>query len=262
MVRNPFRPSQAYRVSLEPADVRTIFFWTRWPIPMLDHLDNLDKRSLPSIFHVTLTGLPAPLEPQLHSEAERVDAIKALARRTAAERVWWRYDPIILGEHFSPGWHEATFSRLAAALEGSTVRVTLSLLDWYRKTERRLRGAGAGTLHRLEGQEPVVLDLLARLAGIARSHGMEPVSCSEPGWEAAGLKPASCIDGEAAASLFHFAHEEGKDPGQRKHCRCSPSWDVGATNTCIGGCLYCYSTASHERALANYSAHAPGADEL
>ena len=263
-VRNPFRQSQEYRVSLAPADVRALFFWTRWPLPMVPHIDELEARGLPSIFHVTLTGLPAPLEPTLRREEERLEAIRLLAGRIGPARVWWRYDPIILGENFTPEYHVATFSRLSKALQGATSRVTLSLVDWYRKTERRvgLVAGLTGDLHRLSGSEPAVLELVGELARIARSHGQEPVSCCEPSWEAAGLRSAPCIDGEKAAALFGFSHEAGRDPGQRPDCRCSLSYDIGATDTCIGGCLYCYGTRSHEKAMAYHSRHDTEAEVL
>jgi len=237
--------------------------------------------------------------------AARVAAIRDLARAIGPERVWWRYDPIVLADSLTPAWHLENFGRLADALAGSTVRVTFSLLDWYRKTERRLRsvvgvpplreprGARASSgpwaqradgtephvqalVERNDGTEPHVQALVAKLAEIAAAHGIRAVSCCEEvlassgvgpgacmdGSAAAGVTPGACIDGVAAAELFGIDAVTGRDPGQRPQCRCAPSFDIGAVDTCIGGCVYCYSTRSHEAAVARHRAHDPDSPRL
>ena len=262
--RNPFRPSQTYRISLDPGTARAIFFWTRWPTPMFPYLDELADLGHRFVFHVTLTGLPSALEPAGRSVAERVAAISTLARRIGRDRVWWRYDPIILGERFPPSFHLETFSRLSAELAESTSRVTLSLVDWYRKTARRTAVvlSKTGALHRLSGDEPEVRDLAGALAGLARSRGIAPRSCCEPGFVDAGIPPGACIDGAAVDRIFGTDTGAGRDPGQRPHCRCAPSYDIGANSTCPGGCVYCYSTSSHKTAVTNHARHDPASEYL
>ena len=261
---NPFRPSQTYRISLDPASVNAIFFWTRWPAPMLPFLGELSGLGHRFVFHVTLTGLPAPLEPGRWSLDERIAAIQALSRLVGRERVWWRYDPIILGELLPPSFHLETFARLSAELAESTSRVTMSLVDWYRKTARRTAAVEGetGALYRLSGDEPEVQDLAAGLAGLARSRGIAPVSCCEPGFAAAGVPSGACIDGTAVNRIFGTETPSGRDPGQRPHCRCAPSYDIGAASTCPGGCIYCYSTISQTAALANHARHNPNSEFL
>ncbi len=263
-VRNPFRPSQSWRVALSAEAVRTLFFWTRHPGPMLPFMDELEGYRLPSLFHVTVTGLHPAIEPFPVALEARLDAIRSLAATIGPERVWWRYDPIVLSPVLSPDWHRENFRRLADALAGSTSRVTLSLVDWYRKTERRMKPLEPqlGPFARHAGDEPEVLALVADLAAAARARGMLPVSCCEPAWREAGIEPGACIDAQAAGRLFGFAVDAGTDPGQRPHCRCAPSWDIGAPHTCPGGCLYCYSTSSHSRALEAGRRHRPDDEYL
>lgn len=262
--RNPFRPSQTFRISLEPDAVRAFFFWTRWPVPLVSHLDLLDQMGHRYLFHFTLTGLGPPLESQRPTIQERIDAFRTLSDRIGHDRVWWRYDPIILGDRLDADYHRSRFDSLSKALEGATSRVTLSLLDWYRKTERRVKPLEdrAGSLKRLEGPEPEAMELVTRLVQMARSRGMTPVACCQPAFHEVGVEPGACIDAAAANRIFGLEVQDEKDKGQREKCCCAPSFDIGAAHTCISGCAYCYSTVSQEVALRNFGRHDPTGEFL
>ena len=51
----------------------------------------------------------------------------------------WRYDPIVLSSVTTVDFHRETYARIAAALDGCTRRSVISLMDVYRKAEKRLR---------------------------------------------------------------------------------------------------------------------------
>ena len=263
-VANPFRPSQMTTVDLRPEAVSAIVFWTRRPRPIIPHLSELTDRGLNFVFHVTITGLPLPFEPSATSEKESLEAVDELARIIGPDRVWWRYDPIILSDVLNPAWHRQTFSRLATTLAGKTHRVTMSLIDWYRKTERRLAllESRFGPFRHAAAEDPDVVALAADLAGLARSHNIEPVACCEPAWHAAGIASGACIDAAALNQLFNLSTDLVRDPGQRPLCGCAPSYDIGANHTCLGGCLYCYATSSHARAETNHATHNPDSPVL
>ena len=62
MTRNPFNSKQIRQISLLPADVDVIVFWTRNAFPMLKHLNLLDEMGYRYYFQYTITGYPQPLE--------------------------------------------------------------------------------------------------------------------------------------------------------------------------------------------------------
>jgi hypothetical protein len=50
--------------------------------------------------------------------------------------------------------------------------------------------------------------------------------------------------------------------GNRPGCRCAGSRDVGASDTCPYGCVYCDAVADRDRAVANFRGHDPDTARL
>ena len=79
---------------------------------------------------------------------------------------------------------------------------------------------------------------------------------------ALGIGPTRCIDDRLLGRLFGGTWPAEKDPGQRPHCRCVPSRDIGIPDTCTLGCLYCYTTRSDELARRRRSESDPDSPSL
>lgn len=263
-VRNPFRPSQVRRVSLVRTDVDAFVFWTRDARPFARALDDLDRERFPYMFLVTLTGYPAPLEPGEPHIGELVGAFLELSHRVGPQRVAWRYDPVLLSNFTPPAFHRENFVTLARALQGSTGRVIVSVVDLYAKTRRRLDTLRAqGFEYPTDpwtGEE--MGDLLRFIAREARSRGMEAVSCCEPSARPFGIEAGACVDAGLLNRLFGLALSQKKDRGQRPDCRCAVSVDIGSTDTCPRGCAYCYATRSFRGARERYRSHDPETESL
>lgn len=252
-VRNPFDARRARWVSLAPEDVDFLVLWTRNPRPLVPRLAELDARGLRYYFQVTLTAYPSAIEPGAPSLQSSIDALCELSDAIGPRRALWRYDPVFVAEGLDSDFHRRSFEDLAAALEGRTLRVTLSLLDEYAGTAARLARAGfpGAVFGSRRGEEagPAPPEpypsLLSDLAAIARSRGMTPVACAEPyDLSALGIEAEACVDAGLAASLWGSALAEAsavrKDPGQRPACRCGASVDIGAYGPCPRACAYCY----------------------
>src|SRR5580658_9366443 len=81
LVPNPYNPRQTSRVSLVPADVDAIVFWTRNPRPLLPHLRELDERGYRTYFQFTILGYPRALDPRSPSPAAAVEIFQRLAQQ-------------------------------------------------------------------------------------------------------------------------------------------------------------------------------------
>lgn len=264
-VPNPFRPQQVSAVSLRPEDVDAICFWTRNPRPMLPHLAELDERGYRYFFQVTLLGNPRELDPGSSPPDAAVATFRDLADRIGPERVVWRFDPIVLGSSCGPDQHLLRFMELAGRLCGTTKRVVVSVVDRYRKVERRLRElANRGVEVAPEPQHvPGFERMMQGLAAAAAGNGMAIQSCAEElDLARFGIRPGACIDEELLVAVFGLQPGRRKDPSQRPACGCVVSKDIGMYDSCLFGCEYCYATSSQARAVQNHARHDPEGEAL
>ena len=104
LVPNPFNPKMISKVSLHPAVVDCIVFWTKNPAPMIDKLDHLQDYKY--YFQFTLNPYGEKLENNLPSIDKRIDIFKRLSDKIGKEKVIWRYDPILTNEEYDVSFHK------------------------------------------------------------------------------------------------------------------------------------------------------------
>lgn len=267
-VVNPFNPAQQRRISVRPDDVDAIVFWTRRPGALLSVWPQIEARGHHrAAALVTINDYGRDLEPHMPAPQRAAADFRKLADCWGPARLAWRYDPIVIGPRDTPDDHRRRFEGLCRALEGSTGRAITSFLDLHRKTRRRLAGLEPGgypVAEDFDVQGEAARALLGDLAAMAAARGMELATCAEPVDDLApGVRRGRCIDPDWLSSLFpDRPFPRRKDPGQRPACGCAPAVDIGATDTCLAGCAYCYAVSSPARAMAAHAAHRPEADAL
>lgn len=241
LVRNPLNLHQVSRISLRPEVVDGLVFWTKNPEPMLKQLSVLDAYAY--YFQFTLNAYAADVEAALPPLAVRIEIFRQLAQKTGAERMIWRYDPILLSARYDLQYHAAVFEELAAQLAGSTKKCIISFLDYYPKIKAGLHQAGLRGLSEDEQRR-----LAAVLSQTARQYGLQLETCAEA-IELAdlGIEHASCIDAELLGRVGGCRLDTVKDKNQRGECGCAASIDIGAYNTCLHGCIYCYANDSRRQ---------------
>ena len=246
--QNPMNPNQIKKINNDLASLDCFIFWTKNPIPALDKLYKLKDYTY--YFHYTLNDYPKTLESNLPSLKERIDAFKRLSDMTSKERVIWRYDPIIITEELSVLEHIKRFENIASQLATYTDRVIISFLDFYRKNKKALEGLGLKDLDS-EDQGRLVEGLKA----IADKYHLKISACCEEGLDKYGVLPSACIDGLLIAKLLNRPIKIKKDRNQRESCGCIKSIDIGAYNSCLNGCHYCYANYSRKSIEKNVSKH-------
>lgn len=275
---NPFS-RQPYRVSLDPAEVIAILFWTRNPLPLLPHLDELERRGFRVTFAMTITGYGRNLDAHGPEPARMVEAFQRLSARLGPEFVQWRYDPILLTDTLDADAHRRAFERFCTALAGATGRCYISFAQLYRKNHARMEAAAAAGGYRYgyipvgnpptaRHGDPLPLEemqsLAADLGAIAAAHGIRVYSCCNRQLvhPLANVHAARCIDPEVIAKLRPDLKRSLAARPTRPDCGCYAARDIGAYDTCAHACAYCYATRSPALARTYLARHDPDAEQL
>ena len=245
-VRNPMNIHQISRINLSPEVVDCIVFWTKNPANMLGKLEYLQDYAY--YFQFTLTGYGRDMEPNLpEKRKELIPAFQKLSEKIGKEKVIWRYDPILLSDKYTADYHLRAFEEIAGNLAGYTEKAVISFVDLYEKTWRNTRGLGI----RL-ATEKEMMGLAAEMARIASKYNLEIESCAEQwDFQKVGIQQGSCIDKKLIERIIGCRLTGQKDKNQRKECGCFESVEVGAYNTCLNGCRYCYANFSDEKVKEN-----------
>jgi hypothetical protein len=235
-VKNPVNKTQVSRVDLSPGAVDCFVFWTKNPAPFLRFLDELDDRGYPYYVQFTLTPYGRDLEPNLPEKQALLDTFCRLSERLGRERVLWRYDPVILSPRYDCSFHARQFEEFCRVLEGKTEKCVISFVDSYGFLKKDFEELGIRELTAAE-----ITGIAGALGPAAEKYGLALASCCEKA-DLGGCNIARnrCIDAELINRVFGLRLLYKKDPGQRRHCLCSASRDIGAYHSCLYGCRYCY----------------------
>jgi hypothetical protein len=241
-VANPYS-QRPYRVDLRPAAVDGYVFWTRNARPFARALAAVAAQDRPFVVQYTILGYPRAIDANVIDPARAIENARTIAAAYGRRVVVWRYDPILLTQDTETAWHRANFTRLADALAGIADEVVVSFAQLYAKSARNLAKAG------IAWRVPAPVEqaaLIAELAAIAAARGIALSLCTQPGLAAAARVPgARCIDARRLADIAGrplAAPAKGNRPG----CLCALSRDIGAYDSCVHGCRYCYAVADHE----------------
>jgi hypothetical protein len=270
----------AQKVSFEKA--RVFVFWTKNPEPLMPYLKEFDERNIGYYFQYTLNDYPANIE-NVPSLTKRIDTFKRLCDMIGPERIIWRYDPIMITPDINIEAHLERIQHIGDALKGMTEKLVFSFFDDYGKAKVNLIKADIFTAENIDMAIPSreqMIQISKSILSMCKVWGITPATCAEA-VTALGIQRNKCIDGDLIDRLFskndpelnaymsQFRMPSGninpllaKDRGQRRLCGCMVSKDIGAYNTCLHNCAYCYATNSYEEACANHKMHKPEGESL
>ena len=251
-VRNPINAHQISKISLSPSVVDGIVFWTKNPIPMIDKLYMLNDYAY--YFQFTLNAYGKDVERCVPSKNEYIiPAFQKLSDLIGKDKVIWRYDPIFINKTYTMNYHIHYFEELAKRLCNYTTKCTISFLDLYKKTERNVCNLD------IQQMTPDMQETLAKnLVEIAHKYGLKMDTCAEKiDLQQYGIEHARCIDDRLFEKILNCPLNVKKDKNQRLECGCVESVDIGAYNTCLNGCRYCYANFSDKSVSNNREKHNP-----
>lgn len=236
-VRNPRVPRLIWKIPLSPEDVEGIVFWTKDGRKLSSLLEETEKLGYQNYYiNYTCTPYGKDLEPGLPPKGELLLNIRELGDTLGKERIFLRYDPVLVTDSFTVEDHCRGFAELCEKAAGSVDRIVFSFLDLY----PGMNGRFSPVSERDRG-------ILSReFKKISDRFGIPLQSCCEDVREY-GILPGACIDGKHLEGLSGKPLIQIRDRNQRRECRCMPAVDIGGYNTCVTGCKYCYAVSSDRR---------------
>lgn len=250
-VRNPMNIHQVSRINIRPEVVDCIVFWTKNAGGLIPHLEQL--KDYKYYFQYTINPYNKLIEENVPQKKDIIENFKSLSEKIGLNKVVWRYDPILLTDNINIDYHLHYFKELAKRLEGYTNRCIISFVDLYKKTISNTK-----ELMMREVTETEMHLLAQKLHLIAKEYGMDIFSCSESvELDSEGVRHGCCIDRSLIEEIVGYKIEVKKDKNQRKECGCIESIDLGAYNTCLHACRYCYANFNKKKVQTLSRMHNP-----
>lgn len=253
-VRNPYNPKQVSRYRLDPSVVDVIGFCTKNPAPMFPYMDLLKEYG--QYWYMTITPYGRDIEPNVPDKHRLLDDFRRLSDMVGFRSAGWRYDPIFLSDRYTEEYHLRAFEQMASALDGYTETVVISFIDLYQKVKRNFPEAE-------EVPRSARISLGREIIRIAAEHGMKVMPCAEGselapyGADCSGCMTVPMYERAIGARLTVPARKPN-----REACSCYIACDIGAYDSCMHLCRYCYANNDAERVLANRKRHDPSSPFL
>ena len=250
LTRNPLFPGKVNRYELTPDKVDCVVFCSKNYKPILPRLHEITDR-FNTYFHYTITAYGKDIEPGVPVIDESMETLAELSGLVGKQRIAWRYDPVLLTREYTIGRHMETFERMAAKLAPYIDRCIFSFVEMYRKLEVNMP-----ELLPLSVQD---MDVLAQgLGAIAEKHDIFIQTCGTNGdFTRYGIHGSGCMTLDIIGGANGIVFKDRKHKGMRQGCHCIESRDIGAYDTCMNGCKYCYANKNPRKAFDNFKLHDP-----
>ena len=248
--RNPLFPSKVTRYELTPDKVDCVIFCSKNYKPILPRLHEITDR-FHTYFYYTITAYDKDIEPGVPSISESMDILLELSELVGKQRIAWRYDPVLLTKKYTVEHHMETFERMSNVLAPHIDRCIFSFVEMYRKLE--------SNMPELIPLSVYDMDILAQgLGTIAQKYGIHLQTCGTNGdFTRYGIHASGCMTLEMIGKANGILFKELKHKGMRQGCHCFESRDIGAYDTCMNGCKYCYANKNPCKAFENAKYHDP-----
>lgn len=250
LVPNPYNPKMISRISLNPAVVDCIVFWSKNPAPMLNKLNSL--KDYKYYFQFTLNPYGEEIESNLPALDKRIETFKRLADKVGKEKVVWRYDPILINEKYTVSYHQEKFAEMACALNEYTDRCMLGFIDHYQHIRSAVNKFNINPLERRDIEKMAV-----SFKQTMNQYPVELNTCTvKVDLSGLGIQGGLCVDYRLVENIVGYPILAQKDKNQRDICRCVESIDIGTYESCLNGCIYCYAIKGNKATVAgNLSKH-------
>lgn len=245
-VRNPFYENMVSRIYFE--DVDAILFCTKNPIPLLNHIKEINKKIL---LHVTITPYKKDIEPKVPSKRKIIEAVKELSNILGSDNIYIRYDPIFINDSYTIDYHIKAFDTLCELLDGYIKHFIVSFIDNYKNVRKNSQ-----TLKIKRFTYDDYKSIGINFSASAKKHNMTVQTCAEDfNLVEFGFVKEDCLSKKLATKLTGKSKFKKWNVRKNSSCNCVEMVDVGVYNCCKHFCKYCYANYDENKVYTNFLHH-------
>ena len=252
--RNPLFPNKVTRYELTPDVVDCVVFCSKNYKPILPRLHEITDR-FNTYFYYTITAYGKDIEPGVPGIEESMETLIKLSELVGKQRIAWKYDPVLLTKEYTMKRHFETFEGMAKVLSPYIDQCIFNFVEMYgQKASRKKLESNMPELIPLSSQD---MDALARgLGEIARRNDIFIQTCGRnDDFSHYHIHSSGCVTLEILGNANNITFKDLKHKGARQGCHSIESRDIGAYDTCMNGCKYCYANKNPQKAFENYKYH-------
>jgi len=246
--RNPLFPNKITKYQLNPDVVDCIIFCSKNYKPILPHIGEIAERF--NIYcHYTITAYGKDIEPNVPDIDESINTLIELSHIVGKEKIAWRYDPVLLTADYTIERHIKTFEHMVGKLSSHVGLCIFSFVEMYKRLEVNMPELIPIT----DDNKEVIAKVLG---SIAKKCNLKIQTCESNGdYQQFGIFKSGCMTTAILEQAGGGKFKKVSHNGMREGCHCMPSRDIGAYNTCLNGCRYCYANKKPELAAENFKLH-------
>ena len=254
MFRNPVYPNKVHKVILDNEHIEGIIWCSKNYAPIFKRLPEITDK-FPSVFHYTITGYGKTIEPNVPDLETTFNIFKALSMTYGGEKIIWRFDPIFYSKDFGENETLERFEIICKDLYSFTDRVVINFISLYDKVKRHMP-----EINEMSYNDK--LNIVRECLKIANKYYLKLQTCGNglQFKDLEGVEVTGCLDTHAL-SLMGITTEYNRKATQWG-CLCFPNTSIGAYNTCMHKCKYCYASANFDKCEENYINHDPNSPLL
>lgn len=246
--RNPLFENNVSKISLKPEDVDCLMFCSKNYRPMLKYMKEI-KEKYKIICHYTITAYDKTIEPNVPSIDKSIKTLIELSKIVGKEKILWRYDPILLTKKYTIEKHLQTFDYMAKQITPYVQRCIFSFVEMYKKLAYNMPEIIPFT-------ESDKIKILKGIGEISKKYNLYTQTCgTDENNEKYGIHVSGCTTPEILEMANGIKYKNLKSKPMRKGCHCLTSRDIGAYDTCLNGCKYCYANKRPDLAKENVKLH-------
>lgn len=246
--RNPLFPNNVSKISLKPENVDCLMFCSKNYKPMLKYMEEINNKYR-IICHYTITAYDKDVEPNVPDIDTSIKTLIELSKIIGKEKVLWRYDPILLTKKYTIERHLQTFENMAKQIAPYVQRCIFSFVEMYKKLDYNMPEI-------IPFKESDKIEILKGIGEISKKYNLYTQTCgTNENNEKYGIHVSGCTTTEILEKANNIKYKNIKAKPMRKGCNCIPSRDIGAYDTCLNGCKYCYANRRPELAIENIKQH-------